>query len=320
MKKKNKCKICKKEVKSVIITTRDKTKAKLNQCGSCQFGFLTGNPYKNLSKNRLNQSRLNFKSLGQINFKEDFKNNYYQTKTEYSKFFTKKLKGKKILEIGPSWGGLLSYAKKRSVKPFGLEIDEIKCKFINKNLKIECHNNYNYYRKNNFKFKRIFLFYVIEYFYDPVKEIKKILDLLDDDGKIIIITPNYRDVLKNNWKNKEYINFFYEKNAKNYFSIKSLKKLFKKIKINKFNIYNIQGYSLLNNINWFFNGTPTKSNSVGSDSMNKTLKDKMSNSFKIEKRNIEKINLLLDKAHSIYKNLCEKNEIGNQIHIEITKN
>ena len=320
MKKKNKCKICQKEIKSEIITTRDKSKAKFNKCGSCHFAFLTGNSYKNLSNNRLNQSRLNFKSLNQISIKEDFKNNYFQTKTEYKKFFEKKLKGKQILEIGPSWGALLSYAKKRGIKPYGLEIDKIKCKFINTKLKIECHNNYNYYKKNNFKFKRIFLFYVIEYFYDPVEEIKKILDILDDDGKIIIITPNYQDVMKNMWKNKEYINFFYEKNAKNYFSIKSLQKLFKKIKINKFKIYNIQGYSLLNNINWFFNGTPTKSISVGSDNMNERLKDKFSNSFKSEKKNVKKINFLLDKAQKIYKNLCEKNKIGNQIHIEITKN
>ena len=41
------------------------------------------------------------------------------------------------------------------------------------------------------------------------------------NGKIIIITPNYKDILKDIWKNKSYINFFYEKNAKNYFSIKS---------------------------------------------------------------------------------------------------
>ena len=320
MKKKNKCKICKKEIKSKIITTRDKSKAKLNQCGSCQFAFLTGNSYKNLSNNKLNQSRLNFKSLKQISIKEDFNNNYLQTKLQYKKFFEKKLKGKRILEVGPSWGALLSYAKKMGIKPYGLEIDKTKCKFINTKLKIECHNNYNYYKKNNFKFKRIFLFYVIEYFYNPADEIKNILDLLDEDGKLIIITPNYQDVLKDVWKSKEYINFFYEKNAKNYFSIKSLKELFKKIRINKFNIYNIQGYSLLNNINWFFNGTPTKSKSVGSDDMNKKLKDEMSKSFNLEKKNINKINLLLDKADKIYKTLCEKNKFGNQIHIEIKKN
>ena len=86
MKKKSKCKICKKEIKPKIITTRDKSKAKLNYCEYCKFAFLTGNSYKNLSNNKLNISRLNFKSLKQIGIKEDFKNNFLQTKTEYKKF------------------------------------------------------------------------------------------------------------------------------------------------------------------------------------------------------------------------------------------
>lgn len=320
MKKKSKCKICKKEIKPKIIITRDKSKAKLNYCEYCKFAFLTGNSFKNISNNKLNLSRLNFKSLKQISIKEDFKNNYLQTKTEYKKFFEKKLKGKKILEVGPSWGALLSYAKKKGIKPYGLEIDKKKCKFINSKLKIECHDNYNYYKKNNLKFKRIFLFYVIEYFYDPLKEIKNILDLLDDDGKLIIITPNYHDVLKNVWRNEEYINFFYEKNAKNYFSIKSLQKIFKKMKIKNYNTHSVQGYTLLNNINWFFNGTPNKSNSVGSDNMIKKLEDKLTSSFKLDKKNIKKINVLLNKADEIYKKICEKHEIGNQIHVEIKKN
>ena len=38
--------------------------------------------------------------------------------------------------------------------------------------------------------------------FDPEKEFKQILDLLDEDGKIVIITPNYNDVIKNVWKIK----------------------------------------------------------------------------------------------------------------------
>ena len=101
---------------------------------------------------------------------------------------------------------------------------------------------------------------MIEYFFNPEKEFKQILDLLDRDGKVVVITPNYNDIIKNVWKNKNYLNFFYEKNAKNYFSIKSLKNLLKKMKVRNFKIYNKQGYSLLNNLNWLFNGLPTKSN------------------------------------------------------------
>ena len=113
MKTKNNCKICKKKGKSEVIVTRDKTKNTLVKCNRCQFAYLKGNPYKNLSKNKLNQSRLNFGPLGQITIKKDFQNNYSQSENEYNKYLDKKLVGKKILEIGPSWGAFLSLAKKK---------------------------------------------------------------------------------------------------------------------------------------------------------------------------------------------------------------
>ena len=201
-----------------------------------------------------------------------------------------------------------------------MEIDKKKSQFINSKLKIKCFTNYDYFKKNNYKFKKIFLFYVIEYFFNPEKEFKKILDLLDEDGKIVVITPNYNDVIKNVWKNKNYLNFFYEKNAKNYFSIKSLKNLLKKMKVKNFKIYNEQGYSLLNNLNWLFNGLPTKSNFVGRDNMIQELKKKIDNYFHIEKKNIHQVYHLLNKADKVYKNICVNNQLGNQIHLEFEKN
>jgi len=201
-----------------------------------------------------------------------------------------------------------------------LEIDKKKSQFINSKLKIKCFTNYDYFKKNNYKFKKIFLFYVIEYFFNPEKEFKQILDLLDEDGKIVVITPNYNDVIKNVWKNKNYLNFFYEKNAKNYFSIKSLKNLLKEMKVKNFKIYNEQGYSLLNNFNWLFNGLPTKSNYVGKDNMIQELKKKIDNHFHIEKKNINQVYHLIKKADKVYKNICVKNQLGNQIHLEFKKN
>ena len=46
------------------------------------------------------------------------------------------------------------------------------------------------------------------------------------------------------------------------------------MKVKNFKIYNEQGYSLLNNLNWLFNGLPTKSNYVGKDNMIQELKKK----------------------------------------------
>ena len=320
MKKKISCKICggKKNSKSII--TRDKTKSTLIKCNSCDFAFLKGNPHENLSKNKLDHSRLNFRSLNQITIKKEYDNNYLQAKTEYQKYLDRKIIGKKILEVGPSWGAFLNQARKLKMQPFGVEIDKKKCDYINSKLKIKCFSNYNYFIKKNIKFKRIFLFYVIEYFYNPQIELKKLLRLLDKNGKIIIITPNYKDILKDVWKNKNYISFFYEKNAKNYFSIKSLKNLMIKIKVKQYKIFNKQGYGLLNSLNWLFNGSPIKSRYVGSDEMNQILENEIDKFFKIEKKKINQICRILKKADKIYKNICEKKLLGNQIHLEIRNN
>lgn len=320
MKKINKCKICEKKIPSKSILTRDKTRQTLAKCKSCQFAYLTGSSSKNLSQNKLNRSRLNFKGLGKISMNKDFQNNYLQSEKDYKKYLNKNMIGKKILEIGPSWGAFLSLAKKKKTVPYGLEIDKKKCRFINSKLNINCQDNYDFFKKKNLKFKRIFLFYVIEYFFNPKKELKKILDLLDNDGKIIIITPNYKDILKDVWKNESYIKFFYEKNAKNYFSQKSLKKLLKTINVKNFKIYNKQGYSLLNNINWLINGSPIKSEFVGSDLLNKKFESNINKFFNIEKKKINYIKNLIKKADIIYKNICEKNQLGNNIYLELRKN
>jgi 2-polyprenyl-3-methyl-5-hydroxy-6-metoxy-1,4-benzoquinol methylase len=320
MKKLNKCKICGKKKVLTTITTRDKTKANLIDCGECECAFLSGNSFNNISKNKLNHSRLNYKSLSQVSLKKEFQNNYIESEKKYKKFLNKSLIGKNILEIGPSWGAFLSLAKKMKAKPYGLEIDKKKSKFINTKLNIKCFENFKFLEKNKIKFKRIYLFYVIEYFYNPEKELKRILNLLDNDGKIVIITPNYNDVLKNVWKDRNYLNFFYEKNAKNYFSIKSLKKLLKNIDIRKFQITCKQGYSIFNNINWLFNGLPTKSNYVGSDDLINEFNQKMLETFRFERNKVKHIVNLLKEVDRNYKEICERKKFGNQIQLIIHKN
>ena len=78
------------------------------------------------------------------------------------------------------------------------------------------------------------------------------------------------------------------------------------MKVKNFKIYNNQGYSLLNNLNWLFNGLPTKSNFVGKDNMIQELKKKIDNHFHIEKKNIHQVYHLINKADKIYKNPTQK--------------
>ena len=76
----------------------------------------------------------------------------------------------------------------------------------------------------------------------------------------------------------------------------------------------------MNNINWLLNGSPIKSEFVGSDLLNKKFESNINKFFNIEKKKINYIKNLIKKADIIYKNICEKNQLGNNIYLELRKN
>ena len=113
------------------------------------------------------------------------------------------------------------------------------------------------------------LFYVLEYIPEPVKYLSRLINLLQKPGKIVIVTPNLKDPLKDIWKNKAFGEFFYDKHAVNYFSSKSLESLFQHlISYNnnlKHSTRSLQGYSIINHIGWFLNNKPSTTGKVGGD-------------------------------------------------------
>lgn len=306
-----------------LVNTRSKKKLKLFFCKNCDFEFFLHNPKKNLSKNKLDISRLKKAGLNIPNLREDFQNGLNQSKTYIKKYIKTGDRGKNILEVGSSWGYFLNLVKKKGCIPFGLEINKTRSNYIRSKLKIRCDSSLQKIEKEGIKFKKIFLFYVLEYIPDPKNYIRRLIKLLDKKGSIIIYTPNKNDILKDLIKSRDYLNFFYDENSINYFSQKTLINLMKIINIKKYKLNSHQGYSIANFFNWYLNKSPRQTGMVGGDYfidklvkflilLNKSKKEK----FKKSRKKI--INFLL-KIDSEYKKILKQQKIGNQIILEIKK-
>jgi 2-polyprenyl-3-methyl-5-hydroxy-6-metoxy-1,4-benzoquinol methylase len=109
----------------------------------------------------------------------------------------------KILDIGCFTGGLLVEAKKRSWDAVGVDPSEWACAIAKKlhglnviNMTIEKFNNQK-------KYDAITILDVLEHVENPKNMLKRVCNLLKDDGLLCIVTPDYGSfvsrILKEKW-------------------------------------------------------------------------------------------------------------------------
>ena len=303
-----KCHICNGKTKKKLVKTRSKKNLQIYQCKKCDYEFFLNEKRKNLKQNKLDKFRLKSAGLKLVNKNSDFINGLKQSEI-YLKYYLPNKK-KQILDIGCSWGYFLYLAKKKGHKCYGLELSNIKRKYVNDNLKINCYEKIDDLK--NLKFDKIFLFYSLEYINDPLKFLSKLKTYLSAKGEIIIYTPNKNDHINSLIYSKEYQNFFYEENSINYFSQQSMNNLCKKISKN-YKIKQIQGYSFINFINWFFHKKPFSSNFVGEDRFVEELISNINlKNIKSKRHEIAFKNLIRNTDKS-FKKFLEKNKIANII-------
>ena len=202
------CKICSHKVKSKQILTRSNTLKKIYSCLKCDFEFFDFNPKKNLEDNKLEISRLKKAGLKIPSLKENFKSSIAQSKSYVNNYLKKSDKKKNILEIGCAHGSFLYEAKKFGCKVTGLEINNLLRSNLNKRLGIKCLKTISQLQKEKIKFKKIFLFYSIEYFLNFKEDLISLQRMLEPMGEIVIITPNKNDIFNSIYFNKAYENFF----------------------------------------------------------------------------------------------------------------
>lgn len=317
--KKNKinCIACQNPTIRRKVILRDGSKRFINVCNSCGCQFFNPKKQNLIKSNDFENARLGKAGLEIPNNKDDFENGYIQSKYYIEKHIPKNFKNGSILEVGCSLGYFLKRVVDldNSNKCEGVELNPVRARYVRENLNIPCCENLKDIKKKKYDF--IFAFYVIEYIENPKIFLKKLVNLLSKNGKLILYTPNVNDPLKDIWELRQFRDFFYEKQSLNYFSLNSLEILIKSLLDDrlKYKISSIQAYSVFNHLRWYFEKKPKTTKIVGGDDLNIFLKDL----FKKEDSQTSKIIELMRDFDGNYRQILEKNDFGNRILIEITK-
>lgn len=312
----NKCSICNQAAEERIVNVRSKKAIKIYHCSNCNFDFFDFDPTVLLVENKLDESRLKAAGLDIPSIEKDFENGLKQSQPLIAEYFEESDINRNVLEIGCSWGYFLQLIKEKGAKPYGIELNTVRTQYVNEHLAIPCYGSLEECEENGVRFKKIYLFYVVEYVPEPLKYFQRLINLLDTDGSIVFITPNLNDALKDIWQNVGFGNFFFDECAINYFSPESLKNLFDQLSNAKAEIITKQGYSFLNHVSWHFTNAPRTTGIVGGDNFINDLKGHILSS-KVNFK--EDFFSLISEFNTKYKEMLEKNDYGNQIICKICK-
>lgn len=308
------CWLCYKPTYKKDVMLRSKKSSVINCCDDCEFEFFTHDNQTLLSQNQLDKTRLESAGLDIPKMAKDFENGYQQAAGYINEYIKDEDNGCNILEIGCSWGYFLKRLQDSGCVPYGIEINPVRADYVKESLGLQCFTNVDEAKSKNIKFKKIFSFYCLEYINNPIQYFTELMQMLENNGEIIFVTPNLRDVLKDIWESDAYKNFFYDECAVAYYSLQSVKKLLEKLQhINskiKFDIKTRQGYSLYNHIHWHFNHRPLNNNTlVGGDKLTDILQSVMN----IRSELGGEVTNLIHEFSEQYKKVIETHNYGNQI-------
>ncbi|MCB1178865.1 MAG: class I SAM-dependent methyltransferase [Leptospiraceae bacterium] len=188
-----------------------------------------------------------------INFKEMYSEKYYTGKSEYSykderrtekydsyvwdariKNIKKFIKNGNFLDVGCSFGGLLSRAKQAGFNPYGVEVSEFSSEFTRKKgIPVFTGNFIDCEYEENF-FDVITMIEVIEHLENPSKVFDKLYSLVKPGGLVVIQTANF-DGLQAKEEGKNY--HYYLPGHLYYYSDSNLTNFLKERGFSKFNVY-----------------------------------------------------------------------------------
>ncbi len=211
------CKSKKRLLKFIVKT--DKIPSKIVRCNDCNLVY--------------NAYLINFREKGKnlpyhLDSEAEYKNDYKRW-NQYAKDYLSKLKdevnGENFLEIGTGPGFFLNAANQLGFESLGIEPYYPSYIFAKK-------QNLNVINSSlsevvlNKKFDLILAIEVIEHFIDPIKEFEKMLNLLEDDGLIVLQTgcENSLEVLL---KGRNRFYYYYDHHI--YYTPRTLNFILKKV-------------------------------------------------------------------------------------------
>lgn len=319
------CLICDGPVKLRTVRVRSGKELELHNCSNCSFDFFAHNPSAALAGNKLDDSRLKSAGLDIPTIELDFHNGTQQSKSLVQEYLDDTDKGSNMLEVGCSVGYFLKLMKDFGCKPYGVEISESRSDYVSTVLDIPCFTDLAAIEERGVKFRKIFLFYILEYVPDTVAYLARLLDLLEDGGSLICVTPNSEDSLKDIWVNKGFKEFFYDEYAVNYMTTKTFEVILSKLHYKQAHVVTRQGYSFASHLSWYFTDKPRTTGIVGGDNF---VSDISSQLFKAttnkmlsenQRSAATKITGLLQQLDRDYRAAMESEGCGNQIRVTIKR-
>ena len=316
-----KCWICDQEADQIDTIIRGNSKRLMSVCTNCDFHFFIKkiDGTIDIIEDEVDKKRLQSVGLEIPDIEKDFANGVEQSKPLIEVFLKGCNIGEDILEVGCSSGYFLKSARDYGMNVYGVELNKLRAKYV-EHLGIQCRSSIEQYIDEGKTFDAIFLFYVFEYLDNPKKYILDLMRLLKNNGRIIIITPNLNDAIKNIYKNEAFINFFHDDCSIAYYSKLSIENLLDRLNLREVDIKieTKQGYSFINHINWFLNNKPKTTGIVGGDRFLEEMLLPLKTSFENSQLSQELITLM-GSFDVEYKKVLEKYNLGNRIILEIKK-
>ena len=201
--------------------TFTKSKEKIFQCKNCKLVFLE-KKRKNLEDSSI--ARKIFNKDNSIKEFIKFHKPREKNKIKKIKYFLN-IKNKSILESNCGAGVILDIFKKDAKLTTGVDSKHYKKYLLSKGHKF--YENINSISSDQ-KFDIIFSLSELEHKYNPITFLKKLKNLLNKRGKIILRIPNYSNIYKL-LAGKYFDKFDFRTSHNFYFSEKNLHLIFKKV-------------------------------------------------------------------------------------------
>ncbi|WP_172603937.1 class I SAM-dependent methyltransferase [Fluviispira sanaruensis] len=182
-------------------------------------------------------------------------------KRQYEQFAHMITHSTRFLEIGCSFGGIISLVNQNSLSCIhGIEPNKYDSEFIaNKLSSARIFNStFEEFEPNDVIYDLIVSFEVLEHVINLSDFVIKLSKCLERGGFINIEVPNHNDALLKYYKNCAYEKFYYHKAHIHYFTPKSLNNLFA---LHGFegSISSFQIYPFFNQVFWIYNNKPQAS-------------------------------------------------------------
>ncbi len=192
---KKKCPICSSEKMSLVFPVKDYmiTKEEFNVVSCDQCGFKFTNPIP--VESEIGKYYESDVYVSHSNTKKGLKNFIYHLVRNFTlqrkiDLVSRYANGKKLLDIGSGAGYFLNKAKETGFQTLGLEPSEEVREGSMKEFGLDVKDISELHHLKNKSIDAITMWHVLEHVYELNRDAKQMLDVLKDDGVLIVAVPN----------------------------------------------------------------------------------------------------------------------------------